>query len=44
MDALRAYDLVLCIGEAITNAYKHAGGGVASIHRNNGSFLFMVIH
>lgn len=31
MDEDRLHRLVLCIGEAITNALKHAGGGVCTI-------------
>jgi len=42
MEEARLYDLVLAVGEAITNAFKHAGGGTASLHRRNGSLLFVV--
>ncbi len=42
MDEDRAYDYVLCVGEATTNAVKHANGGDASLHRNDDSLLFVV--
>jgi PAS domain S-box-containing protein len=42
MDRDRIYDFVLAIGESTTNAFKHAGGGVASIHRIDDSLLFLV--
>lgn len=42
MDEARRYDFVLSIGEATTNAYKHAGGGHASLHRQPQGLLFMV--
>ena len=32
----------VCIGEAVTNALKHAGGGKASLHRLPDSLMFMV--
>ncbi|MHB9129634.1 MAG: PAS domain S-box protein [Armatimonadota bacterium] len=32
MDEERIFDFVLCISEATTNAFKHAGGGTLSLH------------
>lgn len=32
MDESRIGDLLLCVGEAGTNAIKHAGGGIVSLH------------
>lgn len=34
-------EFVLCSGEAATNAYKHAGGGVASVHEVDDSLMFV---
>ncbi|HEY3298803.1 MAG TPA: ATP-binding protein, partial [Armatimonadota bacterium] len=42
MNESRVYDMVLCVGEAATNALKHAGGGSASIHRRADALLFVV--
>ena len=42
MDSDRVYDFVLTVGESTTNAYKHAGGGTASLHNIPDGFLFMV--
>ncbi len=33
MDENRVYDMLLCLGEAATNAIKHGQGGEVSIHR-----------
>lgn len=33
MEESRIFDLVLAVGEATTNAYKHAGGGEVTYHR-----------
>lgn len=35
-------DMLLCIGEAGTNAIKHAGGGVVSINMVDGGMLAMI--
>ncbi|MHB1002130.1 MAG: PAS domain S-box protein [Armatimonadota bacterium] len=42
MDESRIYDFILAIGEATTNAYKHAGGGTTSLHRTPDGFIFVV--
>ncbi|MHB0911877.1 MAG: PAS domain-containing protein [Armatimonadota bacterium] len=42
MEQARIADFEICIGEAVTNAYKHAGGGMASIHRVNDSLVCVV--
>ncbi|MCL5105077.1 MAG: MEDS domain-containing protein [Armatimonadetes bacterium] len=42
IDESRAHGLALCVGEATTNAIKHAGGGMASIHKLADSLLFVV--
>ncbi len=42
MDHARVYDLVLCAGEAATNAIKHANGGKVSICHRDGALLVMV--
>lgn len=42
MDEDRVYDFVLCVGEAITNAVKHANGGDASLHLTDGVLCFVV--
>jgi anti-sigma regulatory factor (Ser/Thr protein kinase) len=42
MDELRAGDYRVAIGEAITNATKHAGGGTVSFHELPGA-LFTII-
>jgi PAS domain S-box-containing protein len=38
----RQSDFILCIGEAATNACKHAHCGQASLHRTDQSLIFMV--
>jgi PAS domain-containing protein/anti-sigma regulatory factor (Ser/Thr protein kinase) len=35
--------LVTCVGEAATNACKHAGGGMASLHRHHNSSLVFIV-
>ena len=42
MDEARVYDLVLAVGELSTNALKHAGKGVASLHNPDGRLIFAV--
>lgn len=42
MDKARVYDLTLCVGELTTNAYKHAGGGKATMHSIGDILLFVV--
>lgn len=42
MDEKRIHDFILAVGEAVTNAFKHAGGGTASLHRKDDSLLFVV--
>jgi anti-sigma regulatory factor (Ser/Thr protein kinase) len=42
MAETRIYDLVLAVGEATTNAFKHAGGGEASLHRTADGLMFVV--
>lgn len=42
MDRDRVFDFVLVVGEATTNAYKHAEGGTASLHRVNTSLMIVV--
>ncbi len=42
MDQLGIMRLATCIGEATSNALKHAGGGKASLHRLQDSLLFEV--
>lgn len=41
MDGSRVYDLALCVGELTTNAFKHAGGGVASLHEVEDRLIFV---
>ena len=43
MDDSRVFDLVLCLGEAATNAIKHADGGKVSVHRRDGALLVLVV-
>lgn len=38
----RISDFVLTVGEATTNAYKHAGGGKASLHRVDDDLIAVV--
>lgn len=42
MDEDRMFDLLLCVGEATTNAIKHAQGGVASVHRRGDVLMILV--
>jgi sensor domain CHASE-containing protein/anti-sigma regulatory factor (Ser/Thr protein kinase) len=42
MDPERASRFVICAGEAMTNAVKHAGGGIVSIHRRGDGFILVV--
>jgi PAS domain S-box-containing protein len=42
MDEARIFDLVLCAGEATTNALKHAGRGAASLHEITGGLMLVV--
>ncbi|MCE5323370.1 PAS domain S-box protein [bacterium] len=42
MDEPLVHDFAVTIGEAGTNALKHAGGGQASIHRATDSLMFIV--
>ena len=42
MDETCLFDLVLCVGEASTNALKHANEGVVSIHNHGSALLIMV--
>lgn len=42
MDDNRAYDFVLAVGEATTNAIKHAGGGSGTLCRRDDSLVFVV--
>lgn len=42
MDPSLMDDLVLCVGEATTNAYKHAGGGVVCVSDEDDSILVKV--
>lgn len=42
MDETCLFDLVLCVGEAATNALKHASQGTVSIHRHDDALLVMI--
>lgn len=42
LDSDRTYDLVLAVGEAATNAIKHAGGGTATLHTVNESVMVVI--
>jgi PAS domain S-box-containing protein len=42
MDESRVYDFILSIGEATTNAVKHAGGGHASLHKVDDGLMFVI--
>ncbi|MBI2844191.1 MAG: PAS domain S-box protein [Armatimonadetes bacterium] len=42
MEKSRVDGFVLCVGEALTNAIKHAGGGKASLHRVTDGLMFLV--
>lgn len=43
MDDSKLFDLLVCLGEAATNAIKHAGGGEVSVHQRDGALLALVI-
>lgn len=38
----RAWNFATGVGEAVTNAMKHAGGGIASLHRTPDGLLFVI--
>ena len=42
MDEDRICDFILAVGEATTNAFKHTGGGTASLHRVGDSLIVTV--
>lgn len=42
MDPDRASRFIICAGEAMTNAVKHAGGGTVSLHRGGNGFILVV--
>ena len=42
MEDSQIYNLALCAGEAMTNAVKHASGGVVSLHEVSDSLLLIV--
>jgi anti-sigma regulatory factor (Ser/Thr protein kinase) len=42
LDEDRIFDFILCICEAATNAVKHAGGGVFSLHRQDSKLLAII--
>jgi len=42
MDDDRVSDFLLCISEAATNAFKHAGSGVCTLHRLDDAFLTII--
>jgi PAS domain S-box-containing protein len=42
MNQAKINQFVTCIGEAATNAWKHAGGGYASLHRLSDGLVFVV--
>lgn len=42
LDGMRLCDFTLCVGEATTNAFKHANGGTASIHRREDVLIVVV--
>jgi anti-sigma regulatory factor (Ser/Thr protein kinase) len=42
MDKGRASGFVGCIVEAMANAYKHANGGVVSLHRDSDRFVAVI--
>jgi anti-sigma regulatory factor (Ser/Thr protein kinase) len=42
MDPDRVSRFVICAGEAMTNAVKHAGGGIVSLHRGGDGFILVV--
>lgn len=42
MDPDKIEQFITCIGEAATNAWKHAGGGSASMHCRHDSLVFVI--
>jgi len=42
MDPDRVSRFVICAGEAMTTAVKHAGGGIVSLHRGGDGFILVV--
>lgn len=42
MDEDRLDEFILTVGEAVTNAYKHAAGGTASLHEVDGTLMLVV--
>lgn len=42
MDEYKMFDLALCVGEAATNALKHAQSGMVSIHKRGECLLVLV--
>lgn len=42
LDAARCDDFSIAIGEVLTNAFKHAGGGIASLHINPNALIFVI--
>lgn len=42
IDEERAWDLVTCVGEAASNAIKHARGGNVCLHRRSDELLFVI--
>ncbi|MCL6630846.1 MAG: PAS domain S-box protein, partial [Armatimonadetes bacterium] len=42
MDPGKVEQFITCIGEAATNAWKHAGGGLASMHCRHDSLVFVI--
>lgn len=42
MDPGKIEQFITCIGEAATNAWKHAGGGLASMHCRHDSLVFVI--
>ncbi|MBI2843287.1 MAG: response regulator [Armatimonadetes bacterium] len=43
MDEQRIYDFLLCLGEAGTNALKHAGGGTVTVHNSRAESMVVVV-
>lgn len=42
MASARVADFEVCVGEATTNAIKHAGGGEASLYRQQDGLMFVI--
>lgn len=42
MDSSGVHRLLTCVGEAASNAIKHAGAGTVSLHRSDGSLIIRV--